>query len=288
MAFSGGSDMESALDAGALRASMQEQAPRCVADLTFGGTSPDTRFMAFRRYVQAGRRPATLVLGFRGYDIAKDYPPSPGRYVGNDAAVYAWGSLADFETYYPRLSFSAADNALRFLLFQATAIGAQRQVFWQKLDLLEQRLGLIPKKATNALGNVEAFKELEADLRAQALTQHDAEHRAGFRLGVWPARLVATARAAGVRQVAFVRLPGSVASERADFPDAAREREFDAFMSALAREQGGTYVNLAHEAWMNDGLLIDALHYSPDGARLVSTAIGRALDSPAPPSSSLP
>lgn len=276
LAFSGGSDMQSALQLPTLEQSLGPGGP-CVADLALGGTSPDVRFMAFREYLAAPRRPSALVIGFKGHDVIDERDYAPGHYVGNDAAGYVWGSLADFSTYYPTLSFSALDNAFRFLLFQLTALGANRQTLWVRVDLLEQKLGLKPKLVTNELGNVQAFLEIEAEMRAAALANHEQRDPATYHLAVWHARLVEAARSAGVTRISFVQLPSSSAFERALFPDASRRRAFDDFMTRTADKYGGKFVDLTHEPWVEDSLLVDGLHYSPRGAALISEAIGRAL-----------
>jgi len=274
--FSGGSDLQSALDVPLVAARWRGERPRCIADLSLGGTTPDVRFMAFRRYLEGPRRPATLVVGFKGHDLADERELDPGHYLGSDAAVYEWGRFSDLPAYYPTLSMKAVDNAVRFALMKATAIGAHRQAAWIKLDALEQRLGLVPKKEMNALGNVEAFRELEQEARSAALARRDQASGAGFRLAVWSSRLIDAAQAAGAR-VSFVRLPGTAASERAYFADAAHERRFDDFMAALAREHGGVYLELAHAPWMNDALLVDGLHYAPRAAELISEALANDL-----------
>jgi hypothetical protein len=275
--FSGGSDMQSALEVATVERFWQGAKPPCLADLALGGTSPDVRFMAFREYVNAPRRPSGLVMGFKGHDVMDERNLSPGYHLGNDATVYEWGTLADFPLYYPHLSFAAFDNGFRFLLYKSSAIAAHRQTLWIRLELMQQRLGLKPKVETNALGNVEAFKEIEAQLRTAALAnQTTMKNPAAYRLAAWPTRMVEAARRAGAR-VSFVRLPATKASELASFPDAGIERAFTAYMTRLAREHGGRYVDLSHEPWVEDSLLVDGLHYSPRGANLVSQALGRAL-----------
>jgi hypothetical protein len=285
--FSGGSDMQSALLVDTVQRSWQGSKAPCLADLALGGTSPDVRFMAFREYLSAGRRPSALVIGFKGHDVMDERELAPGYHLGNDATVYEWGTLADFPLYYPHLSFAAVDNAFRFLLYKASAIAAHRQTLWIRVDLLQQRLGLKPKLETNALGNVEAFKEIEAQLRTAALAnQTTMRNPAAYRLAVWPTRLVEVARQAGSR-VWFVRLPATKASERASFPDATIEKAFTAFMTRLAQENGGDFIDLSRDPWVDDALLVDALHYSPHGAELISQSLGRALAKNAPPTEPL-
>lgn len=276
LVFSGGSDMQSALDVRLIASEWRGTRPDCFADLSLGGTTPDVRFMAFRRYLEASRRPAALVVGFKGHDIADERELDPGHYLGGDAVVYEWGHFADFAAYYPELTVTAADNAVRFALMSVTAVGANRQAAWIRLDQFEQALGIIPKKQTNSFGNVEAFRELEAEARAAALARHAQRGGAGFHLAVWAERLVDTAHAAGAR-VSFVRLPGTSASERAYFADAAHEHAFDELMSGLARDHGGKYVNLSHVPWMDDSLLVDGLHYGPSASRRLSEELAQEL-----------
>jgi hypothetical protein len=279
--FSGGSDVQSALVLATVERSWQGKAP-CLADLALGGTSPDVRFMAFREYVSAPRRPAALVIGFKGHDVMDERDLAPGYHLGNDAMVYEWGTLADWGLYYPHLSFAAFDNGLRFLLYKTSAIAAHRQTLWIRLDLLQQRFGLKPKLETNALGNVEAFKEIEAQLRTAALAnQTTMKNPAAYRLAAWPTRLVDTARRAGSR-IWFVRLPATKASDRASFPDPATERAFTDYMTRLGREHGGGFIDLSRHPWVDDSLVVDGLHYSSRGAELISQALGRALGENAP------
>lgn len=276
LVFSGGSDLQSALDVPLIAAAWHGARPACFADLSLGGTTPDVRFMALRRYLETPRRPSSLVVGFKGHDIADERELNPGHYFGNDASVFEWGRFSDLATYYPELSVTALDNTVRFGLLRLTAIGAHRQAAWIKLDMLEQSLGLVPRKTLNALGNVEAFRELEMESRSAALARRGQSRGAEFRLGTWSRRLVELAAAAGA-QVSFVRLPGTSAAERAYFVDAAHERSFDDMMGRLARVHGGDYVNLAHAAWMNDALLVDGLHYAPSAARHISEALAQTL-----------
>jgi hypothetical protein len=273
--------MQSALELATVERFWRGDKAPCLANLALGGTSPDVRFMAFREYLSAPRRPSALVLGFKGHDVMDERNLSPGYHLGNDATVYEWGTLADLPLYYPRLSFAAFDNGFRFLLYKSSAIAAHRQTLWIRLDLLQQRLGLKPKVATNALGNVEAFKEIEAQLRTSALANQMMKNPAAYRLAVWPTRLVEAARRAG-SLVSFVRLPATKASDRASFPDTAIERAFAAYMTRLAREHGGEFIDLSHEPWVDDSLVVDGLHYSPRGAALISQALGRALGGSAP------
>lgn len=276
-AFSGASDMLTALDLPTIAGNWGSGPPPCLADLSIGGGSPDVRFMAFREYARV-RHPAALVIGFKGHDIVDSQPYTPGYYVGNDAAVYEWGTLADLKTYYPRVSFAAFDNGLRFLLFRAFALGAYRQSLWLKVEALEERLGLLPKKVTNALGNVDAFLELEADARDRALaTQHTWE-RDSRGLATWHGDLV---RAAGSARVSFVKLPARASVEQAYFADPASEARFDEFMRRLAAEHGGKFIDLSHAPWVEDSLLIDGLHYNARGRELISKELGRALGSAA-------
>jgi hypothetical protein len=275
--FTGGSDMVSAIDATVLLSEWQSGAKPCVANLAIGGASPDIRFMAFRKYLREGRKPAAVVIGFKGHALSDELELKPGYYVGNDAAVFEWADLADLGTYYPELSFAALDNSLRFLLFRATALGARRQSLWLKVDQLEQRLGLVHKSATNAFGNIDAFLELEAENRAAAAAASQSQRFVEWRVMRWTAALIALAARSGVSQVSFVRLPALQATERAYFYDASSERRFGDFVTELAQKYDGTYIDLSHAPWMQDSLLTDGLHYSASGAAEVSHAVGRAL-----------
>jgi hypothetical protein len=279
--FSGGSDMVSALDVPALLGAWQGAKPPCIADLAFGASSADMRFMAFRKYLAAGMKPAGIVLGFKGHALTDQVELKPGYYTGNNAAVFEWSKLADLGVYYPHLSFTAFDNSVRFLLFRATAIGAHRQWLWLKVNQLEQRFGLLPKTATNAFGNVEAFLELEAENRTAALAAREQQASASWHLTPWTAELVARAERAGV-SVSFIRLPALSATERIYFHDAATERRFTSFVEDLARAHGGSYIDLAHAPWMRDSLLMDGLHYTPEGAALISHAVGAELSARCP------
>ena len=275
--WSGGSDMVSALSAPDFLGAWHDERAPCLADLAFGATSADTRFMGFRKYLHDGGKPRSIVLGFKGHAITDNVELRPGYHTGNNAAVFEWGQFADLGRYYPRVSFTAFDNSLRFLLFRATAIGAHRQWLWLKVNQLEQRLGFLPKSSTNAFGNVEAFLELEAENRQAALATQDSQASLHWQLMPWTAALVAEAERAGVQHVSFVRLPALSATERVYFRDPAAENRFTAFVSELARAHGGTYVDLAHAPWMQDSLLMDGLHYKPAGATLISRAVGEAL-----------
>jgi hypothetical protein len=277
VAWSGGSDMVSALDTPAFLSAWRDRPAPCVADLSLGATSADTRFMEFRRYVQQGGKPRALVLGFKGHAITDDVELRPGYHTGNNAAVFEWGKFSDLARYYPRVSFTAFDNSLRFLLFSVTAIGAHRESLWLKVNQLEQRLGLLPKSATNSFGNVEAFRELEAENRQAALASRDSQTSLHWQLMPWTAAFVAEAERAGVEHVSFVRLPALSATEGVYFHAAAAEGRFSSFVSDLARAHGGTYIDLAHAPWMHDSLLMDGLHYRPEGAALISRAVGEAL-----------
>jgi hypothetical protein len=272
--FSGGSDMLTAIDLPTIAKHAKSGSPPCLADLTIGGGSPDVRFMAFRKYA-ATRRPAGLVIGFKGHDIVDAQASAPGYYFGNNAAIFEWGSLADLRTYYPEPSFAALDNAVRFFLFQHVAFGAYRQGIWLKVEMLEERLGMRPKLVKNALGDVQAFLELEANARAAALATRMTWQQADQRLAAWPAELV---RAAGDAHVSFVKLPARAVAERAYFADHAAEERFDAFVRRTAAEHGGTFVDLSHEPWVEDSLLVDGLHYAAKGTALISEALGRKLE----------
>jgi len=274
--FSGGSDMVSALDLPSLLGAWQGTPP-CIADLALGAASPDIRFMAFREYLKAGRKPAEVVLGFKGHGLTDDPEYAPGYYTGNDAAVFEWGKLADFRIYYPRPSFTAFDNSLRFLLYRSTAIGAHRQWLWLKINQLEERFGLLPSSAKNRFGNVEAFRELEAETRQAMLAAREQQPTTNWQLMRWTAQFVAAAERAGVARVSFVRLPALAATERVYFRDADAEGRFTSFVSELARTHGGSYVDLARAPWVEDSLLTDGLHYTPRGAALISEALARAL-----------
>ena len=275
--WSGGSDMVSALDAPALLAAWHGEKTPCVADLAIGATSADVRYMAFRRYVNAGRKPLGVVLGFKGHAITDNVELRPGYDTGNNAAVFTWGKLADLGVYYPHVSFAAFDNSLRFLLFRTTAIGAHRQWLWVKVSQLEQRFGLLPKSATNAFGNVQAFLELEAENRQAAESARNDQASENWALMPWTAALVAEVEREGAGQVSFVRLPALAATERVYFHDTGSEARFTSFVTAIARAHGGKYVDLAHSPWMHDSLLMDGLHYTPEGAALISQAVGAAL-----------
>jgi hypothetical protein len=276
LVFSGGSDMQSALDLATVEALWGKGTRPCMADLTIGGTFPDVRFMAFRRYLAEGRRPSAIVIGFKGHEIVDRLELKPGYYLGSNAFAYEWGKFSDLTEYYPRPSFAALDNGLRFLLFRTTAIGAHRQALWQKLERFERHVGILPPLDENAFGNAQAFAELAAEQRAQALAarRHDA---APYELELWPALLVDLAKRAGVNAISFVRLPTVAASERAYFPDPAVEDRFDRFVEELARAHGGQFINLSHEPWVNDSLLIDGLHYTEHGQALISRAVAERL-----------
>jgi hypothetical protein len=277
----GGSDMQSAMKTSALEAALVPRAAPCVANLAIGGTLKDARFMAFRRYLSEGRTPAALLVGFKGYDVADEVPETPGYYVGSNAAVYAWGALADLKTYYPEWSFTAADNSFRFLLYRVTALGAYRQALWERVNALEERAGLRAPNLMNSFGYVKEFVALDETKRRVALTRqrHGAQQWA---LARFNAELIHAAERAGVAAVHFVRLPALSATERAYFADAESKRSFDEFMQRTAASHHGRYIDLSHASWFEDSLLLDGLHYAPRGGALITEAVIEALRDPAP------
>ena len=134
-----------------------------------------------------------------------------------------------------------------------------------------------PRVATNALGNIQAFQEIEREMRVAALANAEQRDPQTYHLAAWPARLVGAARQAGVEHISFVKLPATTAFERAFFPDSAHRQGFEDFMGRLARHHGGQFIDLSQQPWVQDSLVVDGLHYSPQGATLISQALGRSL-----------
>ncbi len=269
--LSGDSDMESAIDTGEILAGLAARGVtnQRLANLALGGTDADVRFMALREYLERGGKMDTLVLGYRGTEPADDEPLRPGSYTGNNAVVFTWGRFGDLAIYHPHASFAAVDDALRFTLFRATAIGANRQALWAKVTRAEARLGMRPFGATNAYGVVAEFSKL-----AEA---HDAPAQTtAWALGRWYRAIVSLAASHGAR-ITFVRLPALKRSEQTYFANDESRRAYDALLEGVAGAHGGRRVDLSAEPWVGDWLIVDGLHFTNRGAALVSRAMGEAL-----------
>lgn len=268
--LSGGSEMVSAVDAKELAAGLPARGgtPPCIADLSIGATYVDVRFMALREYLGQGGKLDTLVLGFRGLAIAESPDLAPGYYLGNNSALYDWSILRDLGIYYQRPSFEAIDNSIRVTLLRQTAIGANRQAFWSRVNAIELGLGMRPRVATNRFGVVDEFLKIADEQPHARMTT--------WWLGRWYAEILRLADSCHAR-VFFVRLPGLARAEQAYFADAESRASFDHFVDGIAREHGGRLVDLSAEPWVDDSLLIDGLHFDARGATLISRALGAAL-----------
>ena len=167
----GDSRMAAGLDQGALhQALIQRRADRCVADLSIGATNVSGAFLAARRYLSIGRKPALAVVG-KVEDSLLDPDrdaTGPRMMVGNNAIHLTWTTPRDVFAEidgFPFASVAAFDDGLRFLIARSTALGRYQSSVTLRAQRLQHALTGADRGSENRFGKFSDMAALERDLR---------------------------------------------------------------------------------------------------------------------------
>ena len=283
----GDSRMDAAYSPSALHDALRQgAADRCVSDLSIGGTDVRGAYLAAREYLSRGGSPKLVVVGAVADSLLDpDSRLDPQQMAGNNAIHFVWSRPSDvfFEAPgFPLASIDAFDAGFRFLVGRATALGRYQSLFWVRVQGAQDRLAGDDPSTLNRFGRIADMDRLEEDLRARAVGRLERlmTRPSGPELGTWFRRLVQLLLDRGV-PFAIAELPMRSSYRRAvtETPQAlAYQRWLGQRISLL----GGTSINLAEPAWIDDSLFADSLHLNERGAQKLSADLGFQLAAPHP------
>jgi hypothetical protein len=280
----GDSRMDAAYFPSALHDALRERAAdRCVSDLSIGGTDVRGAYFAVREYLSRGGAPKLVVIGAVADSLLD--PPSrldPQEMTGNNAIHFVWSRPSDvvFEAPgFPLASVDVFDAGFRFLIGRATAIGRYQSLFWVRVQAAQNRLVGGGPSTLNRFGRIADMDRLEEDLRAGALSRLERSMTApsGPELGTWFMRLVQLLRDRGVPfTIAWLPMRSSYRRAVTETPQA---RAYQRWLGQRVSLLGGTSIDLAEPAWIDDSLFADSLHLNAHGAQKFSADLGFQLAS---------
>jgi hypothetical protein len=270
----GDSRMAAGFDPASVASALQRAgSPRCVAQLSIGGTPISTSAMAIRRYVADGRRPAMVVVGESPGSLLP-FPKTidPSDLFGNRAAEIAWSRASDVELFYPGFPFTDLDRGVRFSLARTNALVTYESGAWLKVKTLQERLVAGPPTAPrNRFGTIADMNALLDDFRSAALVSL-AEYDGRWEHSRWFDLLRAVVRASGARLV-VVELP-MISRYRAEVLESPAAQRYRAWLRDDLAKDGVPVIDLSHPSTIHDEDFGDGLHLDEGGARRFSTELG--------------
>ncbi len=271
----GSSEMVTAYDERAFKEALAPlgDAP-CIANLAIGGTGQDIGYFALREYWKSGHSLRLLVIGFRGFSLIEDGEYAPGYYFGNNAAAFEWGNWRDLAIYFPNYSFAYFDNLIRFAIHSHSGLGVFAAAIWANLRRWELDVGVRKSDGTVAADVTNAFLEVAKDMAGPEENTPGASR--GWKLDRWTERIVSEAKLRKT-PIFFLRLPAAQKEDLALRVDEPVRRSHLRFLTKTARSLDGDLINLMTEPWVQDSLFVDGIHFSPQGAKLISATTGRYL-----------
>lgn len=282
----GDSRMAAGLDQAALHQALSQRgADRCIADLAIGATDVSGAFLAARRYVSAGRKPALVLISKVEDSLIDPEVTGPRMMVGNNALHLMWSRPGDVFAEidgFPFASVAAFDDGLRFLIARGTALGRYQSLVSLRVQRLQDGLTGRDRGAENRFGQLSDMAALERDLRERANARLTAAAAGSGRRSSWFDRLVELLQSQGAR-VVVVELP-MPSAYRQRISDSAAAADYRRAFTAGVSARGVAFVDLSRAPWVEDGLFADALHLNAAGAAYLSLAVGASL----PPAASDP
>jgi hypothetical protein len=264
----GDSRMQAGVDPEEMRTALGGEC--CVASLGIGALGIEGQSLALRRYVEAPRAPRVVVLG--AGPLLPTEPVDPSKMVGNMAVELAWSRAGDVGAFFPGFPFVSLDRGLRFSMERANALESYASLVWEKMQLWQSRLTGGASHASNRFGLLEDMQALAGGFAADAVD--GLERWSGrWQEGPWFDAIDATTRRAGATLVvAHVPVPTVYRRRVNELP---LWKSYEAWLAGDLARQHAVYVDMS--ASVDDELFADGVHLSPDGARLFSSQLGRAV-----------
>jgi hypothetical protein len=240
-------------------------------NLALGATTPVEHYLIWRQALAHDLRPQWLVYGFFDDQLNAPVRGEWSDLVGNRAFSYYDPERAA-ELYAPGSTLKRWE----LVFTQHVPMLAERSSLWTKVERLRRQfsaIGLPPQK-TNRFGRVDDFgppgePEIASFVdRCTAIT----DTRAGFSAPI--SQIVQIAHAQQIR-VLFVEMP-MPRQHRAAFYAKPIWPRLRAHVRELASAAGVAYLNASD--WVEDeSQFADSMHLNPDGARVFSARLARAL-----------
>jgi hypothetical protein len=271
----GDSRMAAGIDGTVLAESLASRSGKpCVALLGVGALGISGQKMVLDKYLNAPRRPRTVVLGTSMGGILPARAADPSELVGNRALELGWSTTDDWFTYYRGELPQRFDETIRFGLNRAGALSSYASLTWFKAQRLQDRLaGNDAARPANHFGALSDMQRLAVGFAKgdrAALERFDGR----FETSVWFDEIRALAEAGGATLV-VVHVPMH-SSYRNEVLGSDAARRYEEWISRELTEQGARYVDLSSLA--PDEMFSDGLHLGRAGAGLFSRALGDRLE----------
>jgi hypothetical protein len=280
----GDSRMAAGLDQPALHQALSQRgADHCIADLAIGAVDVSGAFLAARRYLALGRKPVLAVVGKVEDSLIDPDVSGPSMMVGNNALHLVWTTPGDVFAEvegFPFASVAAFDDGMRFLIARGTALGRYQSLVSLRVQRLQDALTGANRGSENRFGQFRDMAALERNLRERAEARLAVARDRPADRSSWFDRLVDMLRSTGTR-IVVVELP-MPSSYRRSISDGAPAVDYRRTFAAGLIARGASYVDLARETWVDDGMFADALHLNATGAARLSRDIGDRLPTGAP------
>jgi hypothetical protein len=276
LVYTGDSRMVAATDAPALTKALSERVP-CVTDLSLGGTTIVEQALALREYLDAGRRPAYVLVGYSGDALLQHGSPPLDDLAGNRAAALLWSQSHDVLALYPGFPRAHLDEGLRFSVRRATYSGSLISLIWGKLHPLQDRVAGVSEGARNRFGRIDAMQDLGEKFRLQARQTFAALEARGAPSEFDPffEEILDRAHSMGVPVlVAEVPMQAGYRSVLRDMPSYLRMK------SRLQRrlEQVGGALLVVDLDGFDDSAFEDGLHVGEAGAERYTRALASSMN----------
>ena len=245
-------------------------APR-VADMSLGGVGLAGQVVAVRRFFERGGTARLVLLGTVP-EALKYEPADPDNWIGNEAITIWWSHATDAKVHFNEESSNPRtfDARFRFTMYRVSTLASLRSLLWFRAQRLQDSLLQKDRMPSNAFGEVDEMRALEARWVAQGLEASRAGV-AAWTLSPWVCelrRVVDDHRARLI--VAELPMPSSYRPVR----ESGLGRELRTRLPTDFCGRNVPWVDLSTLPGLTDADFSDGLHVGHGGAELVSQLLG--------------
>jgi len=239
--------------------------------MSLGGVGLAGQVVAVRRFFERGGTARFVLLGTVP-EALKYEPADPDNWVGNEAVTLWWSQATDVNVHFinkpsnPR----TVDARFRFLMYRLLTLASLRSLLWFRAQRLQDLLLRRDSKPSNAFGEVDEMRALEARWVQQGLEASRAG-LAAWSLSPWVCELRRVVDAHGAQLiVAELPMPSTYRPVRESGLGRALRRRLPTEFCG----RNVPWLDLSTPVGLADADFSDGLHVGHAGAELVSQLLG--------------